>query len=385
MIIEVETKVKEEPAIKKMARLITQGNAREFVNLFPTVRLKRVASSMFIHVTKSGVVKENIPQIVFHDEEYLVVASHMGFLPDKNPFAAVWVLGEEDGMLWIHRIFAWRQIIPEITLYKKSDNPKIPLMAKPTGGFTKQLVKKMMGYDYDYKTHPVFEINKQVRIQGDLVCVKTFEITEEMIQNKLKKEIEDEQYYTKRNYKDRVEKAIEARILDRMPDLREELEDRRRFRGIFANNRDARNTEELAYLRSDFPHPTFYKYVLGEEELWSLREEEMRNTDALKSPEFLEPFRKSLAEEEGKARSKMAYMLSDANIHQVTKRIDNHLIIIEKAATKNYLDDIVHGFDHIEIYEKTTAFLVHDEHGTQKIELDRGIYNFRLLPRHELG
>ena len=91
MIIEVETKVKEEPAIKKMARLITQGNAREFVNLFPTVRLKRVASSMFIHVTKSGVVKENIPQIMFHDEEYLVVASHMGFLPDKNPLAAVWL------------------------------------------------------------------------------------------------------------------------------------------------------------------------------------------------------------------------------------------------------------------------------------------------------
>jgi hypothetical protein len=384
MIIEVETKAKE-PAIEKMARLITEGNVREFVNLFPTVRLKRVASSMFIHVTKSGVVKENIPQIVFHDEEYLVVASHMGFLPNKNPLAAMWVLGEEDNMLWIHRIPVWREMIPEITLYKKSDNPKIPLMAKPTGGFTKQLVKRLLGYDYDYKTHPVFEINKQVRIQGDLFCTKTFEITEEMIQDKLKKEIEDKQYYIKRDYKDDVKRAIEARILDRMPDLREELQDRRRFQNIFENNRSARDTEELAYLHRDFPHPTFYKYVLGEKELWNLRDEEMRNTDALKSPEFLEPFLTALAEKEGKARSEMAYMLSDANIHQVTKRIDNHLIIIEKAAAKNYLNEVVHGFDHIEIYEKTTAFLVHDEHGTQKIELDRGIYNFRLLPRHELG
>lgn len=384
MIIEVETKAKE-PAIEKMARLITQGNVRGFVNLFPTVRLKRVASSMFIHVTKSGVVKENIPQIMFHDEEYLVVASHLGFLPNKNPLAAMWVLGEEDNMLWIHRIPAWREMIPEITLYKKSDNPKIPLMAKPTGGFTKQLVKRLLGYDYDYKTHPVFEINKQVRIQGDLICTKTFEITEEMIQDKLKKEIEDKQYYTKRDYKDSVERAIEARILDRMPDLREELQDRRRFRNIFENNRSARDTEELAYLHRDFPHPTFYKYEGGENALRSLRDEEMRDTNALKSPEFLEPFLTALAEREGEARSEMAYMLSDANIHQVTKRIDNHLIIIEKAAAKNYLNEVVHGFDHIEIYEKTAAFLVHDEHGTQKIELDRGIYNFRLLPRHELG
>ena len=78
----------------------------------------------------------------------------------------------------------------------------------------------------------------------------------------------------------------------------------------------------------------------------------------------------------------MATLLSDENQTQATARVSNHMIVVEKALNWK-IDPYI--LEHIEIMQKTTAFLIHNEHGTSKIELEPGFYEFRLLPRHELG
>lgn len=379
----VEELEEKERAIEKMAELITEGRVGEFVKLFPSLRLKRVATSMFIHVTKSGIVKDQIPQIMFRDEEYLVVASHIGFNPDGAPFAAIWVLGEEDGMLWIHRLMETESWIldkdgssREIVMYFNPSDPRKPMLIGVPKDIRKEGIKKMMGFNYDYREKPVFELGKVVRIQGDLVGVKVAEITDEDIKEATVKMIEREQYYIRMHYDSHVRSGVREKILKENPELRTEIEDQGRYANIFRST-SARNTEEQAIFHHDFPPRKFYK-TGGTIELGERINEEMDVKDAANWPEFHDEYEKDLTEAEGKALSKLAYLLSDENNKQLTLRITNHVIVIEKALQANL-------FGGVEIFNKTTAFLIHDEHGVSKIDLDVGRYDFRLLPRHQLG
>ena len=385
MIVNLEN----ENAIEKMAKLITEGKVNEFVNLFPTLRLKRVATSMFIHVTKSGILKRHVPMIVFKDDEYLMVANHIGFDSFKSPLIAIWVLGNEDGMLWIHRLLQTHHFIVEnnghfdsipMSMHWDPSDPKNPLLIDIPNGITKASVKQMMGFDYDYKVHPYFELDKNVRIQGDLYAVKIGELTDKILQARLESEIDHAQYIIKSDYKRTVESIIESRILDQMPDLREELIDRGRINSVrTSNRRGPRNGEEMLYLHNKFPPKNFYKYN-GTITLENLVSKKIMETDAYNDPEFVNELNRQLINEEGRIRSERATKLSEENYKQITERIVNHVIVIEKA-----LEHGIMGYHGIEIPEKTTAFLIHDEHGTTKIELLPGIYEFRLLNRHELG
>ena len=382
LVKELEEK---ESAIEKMARMITEGRVGEFVKLFPSLRLKRVATSMFIHVTKSGIVKDQIPQIMFRDEEYLVVASHIGFNPDGAPFAAIWVLGEEDGMLWIHRLVETKSWIldkdgssREIVMHFKPTDPRKPMLIGVPTDLTKEGIKRMLGFDYDYREKPVFELGKVVRIQGDLVGVKVAEITDEDIKRETARMIEREQYYIRTHYDSRVRSGVREKILKENPELRTEIEDQGRYTDIF-RARNARNTEELAIYHYNFPPRNFYKSG-GWKELEERIDEAMDVNGAANWPEFHDEYEKDLTEAEGKALSKLAYLLSDENNKQETLRITNHVIIIEKALQENFF-----ASRDVEIFNKTTAFLIHDEHGVSKIDLDVGRYDFRLLPRHQLG
>jgi hypothetical protein len=386
LVEELETERKES-AIEKMARLITEGRVGEFVKLFSTLRLKRVATSMFIHVTKSGILKDQIPQIMFRDEEYLVVASHIGFKPGGSPFVAIWILGEEDGMLWIHRIWERKTWIldkdgasRDITLYLNQSEPRKPMIIGIPTDLTKEGIKRMMGYDYDYRDNPVFELGKTVRIQGDLVGVKLADITDEDIKKETEKRIENDQYYTKANYESFVRSSLREKVLKENPVLREEIEDQGRYARIFRNGRYARDTEELAIYHDDFPPENFYKTGV-EVELERMINYEIRENNAMKWPEFYDEFQRELTEAQGKALSRVAYLLSDENNKQTTLRLTNHIIIIEKALHVNFFS----SRGDVEIINKTTAFLIHDEHGVTKIDLDVGRYMFRLLPRHQLG
>lgn len=374
-------------AIGKMAKLITEGRVGEFVKLFPTLRLKRVAASMFIHVTKSGVLKDQIPQIMFRDEEYLVVASHIGFKPDGSPFVAIWILGEEDGMLWIHRIWernTWTLdkdgASRDIILYLNQSETRKPMLIGVPTDLTKEGIKRMMGFDYDYRDNPVFELGKTVRIQGDLVGIRLEDITDEDIKNETDRKVYNDQYYINIHYESFVREGVREKILKENPELMREIEDRGRYTGIFRNGRDARDTEELAIYHHDFPPKNFYK-TGGEEELERLIDYEIKENNAAKWPEFYDELQRELTEAQGKTLSTVAYLLSDENNKQVTLRLTNHVIIIEKALHENFFSSSWH----VEIINKTTAFLIHDEHGVSKIDLDVGRYEFRLLPRHQLG
>lgn len=384
IVEEIEEKTS---AIVKMAKLITEGRVGEFIKLFPTLRLKRVAASMFIHVTKSGILKDYIPQIMFRDEEYLVVASHIGFKPDGSPFVAIWILGEEDGMLWIHRIWERNTWIldkdgasRDITLYLNQSEPRKPMLVGVPTDLTKEGIKRMMGFDYDYRDNPVFELGKFVRIQGDLVGIKLADITDEDIKNETERKIYNHQYYINSHYESVVRNGVRDKILKENPELMEEIEDRGRYARIFRSGIDARDTEELAIYHHDFPPKKFYK-TGGEEELERLIDYEIKENNAAKWPEFYDTLQRELAEAHGKALSEIAYLLSDENNKQRTLRLTNHVIIIEKALHTNFFSSRAD----VEIINKTTAFLIHDEHGVSKIELDVGRYEFRLLPRHQLG
>ena len=382
----VEGLTEKESAIEKMARLITEGRVGEFVKLFPTLRLKRVATSMFIHVTKSGILKDQIPRIMFRDEEYLVVASHIGFKPDGSPLAAIWVLGNEDGMLWIHRLMETHSwvlnkdgVSRDLVMYLNDGKTNKPMLIGVPADLTKEGIKIMMGFNYDYKDNPVFELGKVVRIQGDLVGIKVSEITDEDIKEHTKKVVEREQHYIVGYYNSRVESGVREKILKEKSELRTEIEDQGRYARIFSTSSSARNTEELAILHGDFPPRNFYN-TGGVKELERLVKYEMNVNHAEEWPEFHDEYIRELTEAEGKALSKLAYMLSDDNNKQQTLRFANHVIIIEKALQQNFFESM-----DIEIFNKTTAFLVHDEHGVSKIDLDVGRYHFRLLPRHQLG
>ena len=381
MILDIESK--NEEIFEKMIRLISEGRRDEFMNLFSSVRLKRVAKSIFTHVTKTNVVKDSIPQIVFHDDEYIVVVSHVGYTANKNPFPGIWVLGKEDNMLWIHRASegSVESLIEDITFEPAS---KIGQPMKVgIKDVTKERVKKeMLGYDYDYKTNPHFEVGKRVRVQGDLTCERTHVVDEKLINENLQENIGLCRGYVPDSYSDAVESEMRERILKEKPLLREEVADYSRFRNTRRNRRGvAKNTEELAYLHHDFPGGGFYQYTVSPPG-YLTRLVESAVQEYVNSEEGKQRLQNELLEAEGRARSEMAALLSDENQMQTTARVSNHMIVVEKAL-KRKLEP--HTAQHIEIMRKTTAFLIHDEHGTSKIELEPGFYEFRLLPRHELG
>ena len=381
MILDIESK--NEEIFEKMIRLISEGRKDEFMNLFSSVRLKRVAKSIFTHVTKTNVVKDGIPQIVFHDDEYIVVVSHVGYTGNKVPFPGIWVLGKEDNMLWIHRASegSVENILEEITFEPASKIGRPMKMG--INDMTKERVKKeILGYDYDYKTNPHFEVGKRVRVQGDLTCERTCVIDEKLINEHLQEKINSSKHYVPDSYSDAVEREMREKILREKPLLREEVADYNRTLNAGRDRRrGGKNTEELAYLHHDFPGDGFYQHTTSPADCLR-RLVKSAVYEYINSEEGKQRLQNELLEAEGRGRSEMAALLSDENQTQATARVSNHMIIVEKAL-KWKIEPYIS--EHIEIMQKTTAFLIHDEHGTQKIELEPGFYEFRLLPRHELG
>lgn len=368
-------------------------------DMFPTVRLKRQVDEMFTHYTVSTVEKPGAPRILFKDEEYIVVGNITGYQRDKmsyngrlpRPVLGIWVMGKEDGMLWIHRLPEGLdregQNVFEIEEIAGSRGRPTPQtthirMTEPTN----ETVRKMMGFDYAYREKPVFETGKRVRLQGDLIGIRMTDY-DTYEQDHLNHEIKYALQYADENYKRMVRWAAEKRLKKLKPDLVEHYEDILRVVSFLNRKRDVMDSEELG-LRHDFIQENGIR-VTGSEDIptggievvsnynheWNQIYRKLRDELEYKYDEMR-------IEEEGRVRSDYAEELSNTKQHQL--RFGNHVLVIGRAS------DEIGGTDHwiygrIKIPEKTTGFLLHDEHGTVRLEFEPGTYDFRLLRRHLLG
>ena len=304
-------------------KLIEKRKVAALKNIFNDERQAMQISMLMYYYDRKGRRYATKPEILFHDNEYLVVRALRGYNTKGSPYHAVWVIGIEDNQPWIHRL-PWRRVFEE-----KDWKP------------TKEEIKEIMGFDKTAERNKTtLEIKKgeTIRLQGDLAI---------RMQNTLEDALEREVTSKKSlavGWSLRLEKIEEeaAKITE------EEIREAQKKLGYkrLTKKRRKEITQMLARERAD-------KWI--EENILS-----KIDTDKVKRETY----------EKWTKETKQCNLI-----------LGNHVIIIEKGVRESELSSIAPD-NRVIVPEETTLHLLHNEHGGGKLRILPGIYRFELLRRH---
>lgn len=342
---DLKTAIGQPVTLSQIKALIENRKIASLKDLFPAEQASNV-DKIFYYWDKRGRKQVSEQKVVFADYEYIAVKSEKYSQQSDKYYHAVWVIGVENGKPWVHRL-QWGEDF---------ENDSFE--------WTAQHIRKCMGFQTATTEPYTFELDKTVRIQGDLSLTKV-----STIEQYRKRLVIDAVEHAKRKFDSEFERSNDVAIeTEQKADVQKATE-------LFK----ADNFEELKLLRKKYDIHGRRENTDTEIASWSgkskllARERERQNY-------------RGLIEKEAQLAETYARAQPDPQGQQVNFRIGNHIIIVANAVWNGdpssvSVRDGMFSTDII-IYQPTTLVAIHDEHGQTTVPLDQGVYRAGFLLRH---
>lgn len=320
--------------MQELRELIQQRKVSALISLLGDAQKANI-NKMFYYYDERGHKQVTNTKIMFDDYEYIVVRSEKYSPNSQKIYHAVWVLGVENGKPWLHRL-PWNQDF---------ENEAFT--------WTAEYVRKCMGFSVSTAEPYTFELNKTVRVQGDLTITltQTWDSYVEILRDKI---VDKATWKCWTKFQDsvidEVRKEVDADIAVAKKAYQES--DYQVLRGLKAKYglkcRFANTATEIGFVGY---------------ELLVKREAEKRNYYVM--------------EAQAKQEAENYAKIQPAITKQINFRIGNHVITVKDAMES----DLEH-LPCIVVPKKATLVAVHDEHGQTVLSLNSGVYRLNLLDRH---
>lgn len=340
--------------LSDLKTLIENRKIAALKHLFPDEQAQNI-DKIFYYFDKKGRKQVTSQKIVFNDFEYVAVQSEKYSQRSGKYYHAVWVLGVENGKPWIHRL-EWSSVFED-------ENYK----------WTAESIRARMGFSSATTEPYSFELNKTVRIQGDLTLTKI-----STIENLLGLRVMNAKYEAEKAVKQKFASIVEAKV---KAEIAKDVADADQF--IATKNWNAlkiirqkynihgKREETSQKISSEYyakvawnGHPNTPAELLIYNKLYAQSNTAAQVTSASAEAEA---YTRAQPEPEGK---------------QVCFRMGNHVITVEKAFLNE--KELIRGgvIPEITVYQPTSFVAIHDEHGTTIVNLSRGVYRASFLTRH---
>ena len=343
----------EQVSLETLKAYIAERKIARMKSLFDGEQQIRQIEYLFYYFNKRHYREANEPEILFETRDYIVVRGLRGYSEYNGYYHAVWVIGIDNNIPWIHRL-QW------VSLFEES-KPKI----------TEDMIREWMHFDKSVQPEQKFNVGERVRIQGDLVIQKTDSIEGfAAIHNS---ELQDIAIA----FRDEFDKKAKEEFKDEIDEenIKKDSDAVYKIRNKRVSKRTKEDYQFMDDIRKKYDLDDYHSIVNQLDEVLHMREWKAI-TDAQKKYHYdgmlqkhLLPHIKRLMPDYIKDESKF--------VKQINKRLGNHLIIIERAQQNH--DESARG---IRVFKDTICHVIHDQHENKTVKLDPGIYDIELLTRH---